>query len=199
MVQPNPAGRGLPHCRSFLFADFLDNLKRQGYAVKTGKYIAVRPPGKERFVRLKAAFDNDNEIEILTDQRREIHRQKYKNPKSEEISQKIASVNQSIKMYRHELKICAQIETDIPTLRQTFQTPAIETPEKRSRRSSASSTHTTDNGICPCMRCPTAIEITAGRFFSKFSKPSDFFLCESFWEPPALLVVFFSQQVKTTG
>ena len=32
--------------RSFLFADFLDNLKRQGYAVKTGEYIAVGPRGK---------------------------------------------------------------------------------------------------------------------------------------------------------
>ena len=39
--------------RAFLFEHFLDNLKRQGYEVKTGKYLAVRPPGKTRFVRLK--------------------------------------------------------------------------------------------------------------------------------------------------
>ncbi|MCI8594125.1 MAG: relaxase/mobilization nuclease domain-containing protein [Oscillospiraceae bacterium] len=39
--------------RSFLFEHFIANLKKQGYEVKTGKYIAVRPPGKERFVRLK--------------------------------------------------------------------------------------------------------------------------------------------------
>lgn len=39
--------------RSFLFEHFIVNLKKQGYEVKTGKYIAVRPPGKERFVRLK--------------------------------------------------------------------------------------------------------------------------------------------------
>ena len=38
---------------SFLFEHFLTNLKKQGYEVKTGKYIAVRPPGKQRFVRLK--------------------------------------------------------------------------------------------------------------------------------------------------
>ena len=39
--------------RSFLFEHFLSNLKKQGYEVKLGKYIAVRPPGKQRFVRLK--------------------------------------------------------------------------------------------------------------------------------------------------
>ena len=44
--------------RSFLFEHFIDNLKRQGYQVKQSKYIAVRPPGKERFVRLKTLGDN---------------------------------------------------------------------------------------------------------------------------------------------
>ena len=39
--------------RAFLFEHFIDGLKRQGYEVKTGKYLAVRPPGKARFVRLK--------------------------------------------------------------------------------------------------------------------------------------------------
>ena len=50
--------------RSFLFEHFLANLKRQGYAVKTGKYIAVRPPGKERFVRLKTLEDDYTEEAI---------------------------------------------------------------------------------------------------------------------------------------
>lgn len=50
--------------RSFLFDHFIDNLKRQGYAVKLGKYIAVRPPGKERFVRLKTLGDNYTEEAI---------------------------------------------------------------------------------------------------------------------------------------
>ena len=36
--------------RSFLFEHFIANLKKQGYEVKTGKYIAVRPPGRERFL-----------------------------------------------------------------------------------------------------------------------------------------------------
>lgn len=47
--------------RSFLFEHFIDNLKRQGYQVKLGKYIAVRPPDKERFVRLKVLGDNYTE------------------------------------------------------------------------------------------------------------------------------------------
>lgn len=50
--------------RSFLFEHFIDNLKQQGYEVKQGKYIAVRPPGKERFVRLKTLGDNYTEEAI---------------------------------------------------------------------------------------------------------------------------------------
>ncbi len=50
--------------RSFLFEHFLSNLKKQGYAVKLGKYIAVRPPGKERFVRLKTLGDDYTEEAI---------------------------------------------------------------------------------------------------------------------------------------
>lgn len=50
--------------RSFLFTNFLDNLRKQGYAVKEGKYLAVRPPGKERFVRLKTLGDNYTEEAI---------------------------------------------------------------------------------------------------------------------------------------
>ena len=50
--------------RSFLFEHFIDNLKRQGYEVKQGKYIAVKPPGKERFVRLKTLGDNYTEEAI---------------------------------------------------------------------------------------------------------------------------------------
>lgn len=50
--------------RAFLFEHFLDNLKKQGYEIKTGKYIAIRPPGKERFVRLKTLGDNYTEAAI---------------------------------------------------------------------------------------------------------------------------------------
>lgn len=50
--------------RSLLFSHFLDNLRKQGYAVKEGKYLAVRSPGKERFVRLKTLGDNYTEEAI---------------------------------------------------------------------------------------------------------------------------------------
>jgi hypothetical protein len=42
---------------------FWDNLKKAGYAVKIGKDISVRPPGKERFVRLRRNFGDDYAIE----------------------------------------------------------------------------------------------------------------------------------------
>lgn len=220
--------------RSFLFADFLDNLKRQGYAVKTGKYIAVRPPGKERFVRLKTLggsyseeairerirqheqtplyhrpspprkqrktlcgriqkmagfralyyryvyllrkwrnpkapprkrrynmaeiikFDRyveqaglltryridtegqlrtlkealENEIDILAGQRNGLYRQKRKVPESEEISSQIVLVNQLIKGYRHELRVCDRIEADIPTVQQAVH-EQTRLPKKR--------------------------------------------------------------------
>lgn len=47
---------------SMTFSQFIAALRRQGYEVKTGvKYMAVRPPGKERFVRLKTLGDNYTE------------------------------------------------------------------------------------------------------------------------------------------
>lgn len=230
--------------RSFLFADFLDNLKRQGYAFKTGKYIAVRPPGKKRFVRLKTLGDNyseeairkrvreheqtpanhrsppprkqrkpvrgkvrkvtgfralyyryvyllrkwrspkapprkrrynmaeiikfdryveqagllmryrvdteeqlrtlkealENEIDILAGQRSRLYRQKRKAPDCEEIFSQISSINQAIKRYRRELRVCTRIEADIPTVRQAVHEQA-RLPEKREGRLKRRSIH----------------------------------------------------------
>ncbi len=66
--------------RSFLFEHFISNLKKQGYEVKLGKYIAVRPPRKERFVRLKTLGDHYTEDAIK--QRIRAHEQTplYKRP-----------------------------------------------------------------------------------------------------------------------
>jgi hypothetical protein len=44
---------------------FWDNLKRAGYDIKIGKDISVRPPGKERFVRLVRNFGEDYAIESI--------------------------------------------------------------------------------------------------------------------------------------
>ena len=38
---------------------FFDNLRKRGYEVKVGKDFSVRPPGKERFVRLERNFGED--------------------------------------------------------------------------------------------------------------------------------------------
>lgn len=44
---------------SMTFTQFIATMRKQGYEVKTGvKYMAVRPPGKERFVRLKTLGDD---------------------------------------------------------------------------------------------------------------------------------------------
>ena len=50
---------------SMTFTQFIATLRKQGYEVKTGvKYMAVRPAGKERFVRLKTLGDNYTEEAI---------------------------------------------------------------------------------------------------------------------------------------
>ena len=55
---------------------FFDNLRKRGYEVKMGKDISVRPPGKERFVRLERNYGEDYSLEgirrrILMQQRPE--------------------------------------------------------------------------------------------------------------------------------
>lgn len=45
---------------------FYQNLKNIGYEIKTGKDISVRPPGKERFVRLARNFGEDYTYEAIT-------------------------------------------------------------------------------------------------------------------------------------
>lgn len=50
---------------SMTWSAFLRALREQGYEVKTGvKHIAVRPPGKERFVRLRSLGENYTEEAI---------------------------------------------------------------------------------------------------------------------------------------
>ncbi|WP_368293594.1 relaxase/mobilization nuclease domain-containing protein [Dehalobacter sp. TBBPA1] len=50
---------------SMTFTQFIATLRKQGYEVKTGvKYIAVRPQGKDRFVRLKTLGDDYSEDAI---------------------------------------------------------------------------------------------------------------------------------------
>jgi hypothetical protein len=43
---------------------FIRNLKALGYEIKLGKYLAIRPEGKERFIRLKTLGDNYTEEAI---------------------------------------------------------------------------------------------------------------------------------------
>ena len=62
---------------------FFMNLKKAGYEVKIGKDISVRPPGKERFVRLARNFGEDYTIEgiikrILSQQRPSLPMPEYK-------------------------------------------------------------------------------------------------------------------------
>lgn len=44
---------------------FFDNLRKKGYEIKIGKDISVRPPQKERFVRLMRNYGEDYSIEAI--------------------------------------------------------------------------------------------------------------------------------------
>lgn len=44
---------------------FFDALRKEGYAMKVGKDISVRPPGKERFVRLMRNFGEDYSLDNI--------------------------------------------------------------------------------------------------------------------------------------
>ncbi len=73
-----------------------------------------------------------NEIDILTTQRKALYRLKQKGP-NEQIILQIESINQSIKLHRREVKPRAQIEADIPRVREKQRTlsPPQKAPEKQ--------------------------------------------------------------------
>lgn len=51
--------------RSMTERQFFENLRKMGYAIKGGKDISVKPPGKERFVRLHRNFGEAYAIESI--------------------------------------------------------------------------------------------------------------------------------------
>lgn len=74
---------------SMTWSAFLRALREQGYEVKTGvKHIAVRPPGKERFVRLRSLGETYTEEAI----RQRILRQYTPQRKSQQESEKVLCV-----------------------------------------------------------------------------------------------------------
>lgn len=50
--------------QSMTFTQFINHLRELGYEIKQGKYLAVRPEGKDRFVRLKTLGDDYTEVAI---------------------------------------------------------------------------------------------------------------------------------------
>lgn len=70
--EQRPTWRGLIRCdidevirQSMTERQFFENLHKKGYEVKVGKDISVRPPGKDRFVRLARNFGEDYTLESI--------------------------------------------------------------------------------------------------------------------------------------
>lgn len=78
-----------------------------------------------------------NEIEALTTLRKQLYRQKRKDPENKILISDIESINQSIKLHRREVKLCAQIEMDTPHIREkqhTLPSPHKEHEKNRPTR-----------------------------------------------------------------
>lgn len=70
--------------QSMTARQFFDALHRKGYEIKVGKDISVRPPGKERFVRLARNFGEDYTLEGI--RRRILEQTKAVRPLPEPVS-----------------------------------------------------------------------------------------------------------------
>ena len=64
-------------------SQFFHNLKSRGHEVKTGKYLAVRPPGKERFFRLDRNFGDEYSLTGIN--KRILEQQKIIRPAPESV------------------------------------------------------------------------------------------------------------------
>ena len=89
--EQRPTWRGLVHSdiddairQSMTERQFFDALHRKGYEIKVGKDISVRPPGKERFVRLARNFGEDCTLEGI--RRRILEQTKAVRPLPEPVS-----------------------------------------------------------------------------------------------------------------
>lgn len=67
--------------RAYDFQSFINLLEDEGYQIKRGKYLAVKPPGMERFRRVKSLGEGYSESEIS----RRIQKENFSNYKRAEI------------------------------------------------------------------------------------------------------------------
>ncbi len=76
--------------RSMTERQFFDHLKQKGYEIKTGKDISVRPPGKERFVRLMRNFGAEYSLETIRRRILEQSRPEPPLPEPKSVSRRVA-------------------------------------------------------------------------------------------------------------
>ena len=87
----------------------------------------------QQFYTLTGAIHG--EIDTLAGQRKELYRQKRREPQNETLSLRIQSIHQSIQTYRRELRICARIEAEAPGIQPKIRV-LTPTPEKEKKPSS---------------------------------------------------------------
>lgn len=68
------------------------------------------------------------DIDVMADQRKELYRQKRQ---GQDVASQIEAVNQAIRQRRQKLKLCKQIETDIPRIQEQLRRSREPEPEQQ--------------------------------------------------------------------
>ena len=87
-------------------------IKLERYVEQAKLLMKYKVDTWDQFYTLAGAIQG--EIDALADQRKELYRQKRRDPQIETLSLRIQSINQSIQTYRRELRVCARIEAEAP-------------------------------------------------------------------------------------
>jgi len=87
--------------QSMTDTQFFYNLRNRGYEIKMGKDISVRPPGKERFLRLARNFGDDYTLESI--RQRILHQTKPERRRMEPIPQRKQSSRKFMRIKRRKI------------------------------------------------------------------------------------------------
>lgn len=104
-------------------------IKLERYVEQAKLLMKYKADTWEQFYTLTGAIQG--EIDALAGQRKELYRQKRREPQNEPLSLRIQSINQSIQTYRRELRICARIEVEAPGIQPKIRVLTLTTEKEK--------------------------------------------------------------------
>ena len=115
------------------------NGKRKAFRGKTDKEVWEKVKAFDR-AQLQA------EIDALTDRRADLYRLRRKAPDDTACSEKIGTITARLRVLRRELKLCARIEDDIPTVRAQMEISKERSDHEKADKSRPEPRAGTDRG-----------------------------------------------------